>query len=155
MGFLSVYSGVKRIVVDSERDYWVDILEHVSQGGREAAERSLSAMTFVDGKTVPNPDVAKFRQLSVLAAVSAWNLDDEDGTIWPLTLRSIQNLPGVIFDQLWEAVDSMNSPRSSEESQQFRDGDVSSDPHGDGRTPVVEHVPDRERVLEKPRPHSR
>lgn len=136
MGFLSVYSGVKRIVVDSERDYWVDLLEYVSQGGREEAERALASMTFVDGKTVPSPDVAKFRQLSVFAAVSAWNLDDEDGTAWPVTLRNVQRLPGVVFDQLWEAVDSANSSRSSEESQKFRDGDVVSDSDGNSGTTV-------------------
>lgn len=138
MGFLSVYSGVKRVPIgDPERGYWVDLREHVSHGARESAERALTAMSVVNGKASVSPDVTQYRQLLLGASIAAWNLDEEDGSIWPVTPANIQRLPGDVFDKLWVEIDTMNSPRSAEETQQFRDGDVSGDPHGDGGTAVA------------------
>ena len=131
MGFLSVYSDVKRVFVGpQELGYWVDIKEHVSQGDREAAERALATMVIVDGKPVPQPDVIRYRQLMMLASIAEWNLDDDNGQVWPRTMRSVQNLPDIVFDQIWWEVDKVNTPLSKEESQRFPDGDDGGDQDG-------------------------
>ena len=136
MGFLSVYSGVNRVVIDPDRDYWVDLKKHISHGDREAAERSLVAMSVVDGKTSVSPDITQYRQLLLTASIAAWNLDEEDGSQWAVSLQNVQRLPGVVFDRLWSEVDGMGKedPKSR---QQFRDGDVSGDSHGDSGSAVA------------------
>lgn len=135
MGFLSVYSGVKRVVVDPERDYWVDLKKHISNGDREAAERSLVAMSVVDGKTSVNPDITQYRQLLLTASIAAWNLDEEDGTTWAVTFNNVRRLPGEVFDRLWTEVDGM-SKEDPKSRQQFRDGDGGGHSDGDSGTSV-------------------
>lgn len=131
MSFLSAYSDVKRVPIgDPERGYWVDLKEYVSQGDKEDAERALTAMVVNDGKAVVNPDVTTYRQLTLVAAIAGWNLDD-NGVVWPVSLESVKRLPGVVFDELWKHVEESNAPRSKEDQLQFRAGDVSGDPHGD------------------------
>lgn len=137
MGFLSVYSGIKRVVIDTDRGYWVDLKEHISQGDREAAERSLASMVISDGKTNISPDVTSWREQLIHATISTWNLDDDDNTVWPITLDNIRRLPGNVFDQLWKEVDALNSTRKGEDQQRFRDGDLSGDSNGDTGAPVA------------------
>lgn len=136
MGFLSVYSGVKRIVIDPDRDYWVDLKKHISHGDREAAERSLVAMSVVDGKTSVQPDITQYRQLLLTASIAAWNLDEDDGTVWGVSFNNVKRLPGEVFDRLWQEVDSMGKedPKSR---QQFRDGDDGGNSDGDTGSPVA------------------
>lgn len=132
MGFLSVYSGVKRVVIDSERNYWVDLKKHISHGDREGAERSLVQMSVENGKTNISPDVTQYRQLLLTASISAWNLDEEDGTVWTVNLDNVQRLPGEVFDRLWLEVDGMGKEEKGAQSrQQFPVGDFSGDPNGD------------------------
>jgi hypothetical protein len=133
MGFLSVYSGVRRVDVGtSDRGYWIDLREHVSQGGREAAERTLAKIiTGPDGKPQARPDITSYRQLMVLAHVVDWNLDDDDGKIWPIDLAHVKQIPGGEFDAIWTVVDELASPPSTEEQRQFPDGAVGSDPAED------------------------
>lgn len=138
MGFLSVYSGVKRIVIDEERGYWIDIKEHISQGDREASERALTSMVVADGKSTVNPDVTAWRQYLVLAGIANWNLDDDNGVVWPITMESILRLPGDVYDRLWNEVESSATVRSGRDQQQFRDGSVSGNPDGNIGTAVTQ-----------------
>lgn len=150
MSFLSAYSGTKRVSLgDPSRGYWVELREHVTVGAREAAERALTSSVIENGKLLSKPDVTQFRQLTVLAAIENWNLDD-DGQVWPVTLRNIQRLPGDIFDELWQHVNEMQTPRSAEERQQFPDGGVISDQDEDSGTTQSVDVPDRAAALEAP-----
>jgi hypothetical protein len=141
MGFLTAYEGVNRVVVDAERGYWVDLAKHVSQGSKEAAERALSKVVMTGGEAVPTPDVARYRQLMLLASIKAWNLDDDNGTVWPLDLKHVQQLPGSIFDDLWKAVDGQNKVRTPEEDRQFPVEDLGGGTDGDAGAPELFDVP--------------
>jgi hypothetical protein len=130
MGFLSAFGDVKRITLDKERGYWVDLKEHVSQGDRETAQRSLESVVVVDGKTNISPDVTTWREQMVLATIAGWNLDDDNG-IWPITLDSVKRLPGTVFDMLWVEVEKLGEIRKGTAQQEFRDGTVGGDQDGD------------------------
>lgn len=133
MAFLSAYSGVRRIAVgDPDGEYWVDLREHLSQGGKEKGDRALQQMSVVGGKPQLSPDVVEFRQQLVLASIDNWNLDDDNGQVWPLNMHSVKRLPASVFDELWAVVDESNKPRSSVERRQFPAGGVGGDPDGDG-----------------------
>lgn len=123
MGFLSAYTGTVRVQVDSEDPkYWVDLKKYITQGAQEAAESALTKLRIIDGQTVADPDVAKYRKLMVLASIEDWNLDDDNDQILPINLQSVQRLPMPVFDKLWLQVQQNNSDskRSSDEQLDFR-----------------------------------
>lgn len=134
MGFLSAYSNTRKIPVgDPANGYWVELKECLNQGEKEKAEKAL-----VSGKMKPGQkdaemsmDIPNFRALMLLGSVKSWNLDDDNGQIWAIDLEHIKMLPTPIFDQLWELVDDMNKPASSEEKKTFRDESVGGNPDGD------------------------
>lgn len=131
MGFLSIYGGTRKIVIDKDRDYWVEIVDFISQGDKEEAERCISKIVMVDGQATPSPDVTRYRQLLVIAAIKSWNLDDEDGRIWTVDLKHLQMLPGSVFDELWKEVDGGTPSRTPEEERQFPAPDLGGDSDGD------------------------
>lgn len=125
MGFLSAYTGTIRVLVGPDNDeskYWVDLKKYITQGAQEAAESALTKLRIVDGQTVADPDVAKYRKLMVLAAVDDWNLDDDNGQILPINPHSVQRLPMPVFDKLWLQVQQNNSDskRTTDEQLDFR-----------------------------------
>ena len=132
MGFLSVYDGSTKVIVDEERDYWVELSDYVSQGAKEEAERCLSKVVMVGKEAVPTPDVARYRQQMLLASIRAWNLDDDTGFVWPMDLKHVQKLPGHIFDLLWKKIDEQTKEDSVEDQRQFPAEDLGSGSDGDG-----------------------
>lgn len=132
MSFLSAYSATQKVTLgDPERGYWVELREYVSQGDKTEAERALQGRQHVNGTDViMNMDVARYRQLMVLASVKAWNLDDDNGKIWPINIQNVQRLPGPEFDRLWAIVDKMNKPIAIEERRQFPDSGGDGDQDG-------------------------
>lgn len=135
MGFLSAYSGTTTVAVgDGTVDYWVELKDCLSQGEKEAAERSLTSGSLTPGQTVQmTMDVARYRQLMVLASIKSWNLDDEAGKVWPVDLEHVQLLPGNEFDKLWTVVNESNAPASREDRKTFREDGVSGDADGNTR----------------------
>lgn len=132
MGFLSVYDGSRKVFIDEARGYWVELSDYVSQGEKEEAERCLSRVVMVRGEAVPTPDIARFRQQMVLAAIKSWNLDDDNSAIWPVDLKHVQMLPVALFDKLWDVVDGQNEEMSDEDMRQFHDENLSGSENGDG-----------------------
>lgn len=125
MSFLSAYSGVVRVVIHKEGDkeYWVDLKKYLTQGGQETAEAAMNRVEVVNNSPVVRPDVAKYRKLMVLAAIDDWNVDDDNGQIWPINLQNVSRLPLPVFNQLWLQVNENNSEaeRSKEEQLDFRE----------------------------------
>lgn len=131
MGFLSAYDGTRKIAIgDPERGYWVEVAEHVSQGAREDAEKALSNIVMVGSTAKPQPNVARYRQLLVLASIRDWNLDDDQGNTWPIDLKHVQMLPGTEFDKLHDTIDKLNKPMDAQEQRQFPVEGVSGDQDG-------------------------
>lgn len=141
MGFLTAYEGTYKVVVDEERNYWVELSKHVSQGSKESAERALSKVVMTKGEAIPTPDVARYRQLMLLASIKSWNLDDDNGTVWPIDLKHVQALPAGIFDDLWKAVEGQNKVRTPEEDRQFPVEDLSSGTDGDAGAAELLDIP--------------
>lgn len=125
MSFLSAYNGVVRVSVsrDGNKEYWVDLKKYLTQGGQETAEAAMSRVEVVNDSPVVRPDVAKYRKLMVLAAIDDWNLDDDNGTTWPINLQNIARLPLPVFNKLWQQVQTNNSEaeRSRDEQLDFRE----------------------------------
>jgi hypothetical protein len=136
MGFLSAYSGTQRITIgDPDRGYWVELREMLSQGAKEKAEQALQGRQRINGgDVITQMDVARYRQLMVLASVKDWNLDDDGGKVWPINLQSVQRLPGIVFDELWKFVDSSNEPRPAAEQRRFPGGSDDGSEDGSGRS---------------------
>lgn len=149
-GFLSAYSNTRVVTVgDPNRGYWVSLKEHLSQGDKEVAERSLTSGKVVNGNMEMEVDVARYRQLMVMASIVDWNLDDEDGKIWQVNLQNVRRLPGDEFDRLWTIVDEMNKPASSEERRDFRpDGNGGDSSRNGGRSAEPGHVLAQEDAVE-------
>lgn len=132
MGFLSAYSTTRKVSIgDQERGYWVELREYISQGDKTEAERALQGRQHVNGTNViMDMDVARYRQLMLLASIVSWNLDDDGGRIWPINLQNVQRLPGPEFDRLWSIVDDLNAPATGEERRRFPGGDDDGDQGG-------------------------
>lgn len=142
MPFLSAYEGVTRVPLgDPDRGYWADLHDHVSQGGRESADRALQGVTIVGKQVQPTPDVVLARQRLVLAHIKEWNIDDETG-IWPITLASIKRLPDDVFNTLLAIVDSAEGVKATaKERAAFPGAGVGGDPDGDGGAAEPVDVP--------------
>lgn len=148
MGFLSAYSGVRRVPIGDT--YWVDLKEHLLQRDKEKGDRALQHMQVVEGKPQINPDVVEFRQQLVLASVHDWNLDEDNGQIWPINMQNVKRLPSAVFDELWAVIDKTNEPRTTAEQRQFPAGAVGGGPDGDAGAAEPVDVPDPGAVLETP-----
>lgn len=132
MGFLSAYSTTTKVMIgDEQRGYWVELKDCLSQGDKEKAEQALTTGQLTPGQDIRMVmDVARYRQLMVLASIKSWNLDDENGQVWPIDLEHVQAIPGNEFDRLWSTVDKSNAPASSAERKRFPDGSSGGDQDG-------------------------
>lgn len=121
MGFLTAYSKTTKIYLGEDDHYWVELKDCLSQGDKTEAENALTVGQFKPGQDdlSMTMDVARYRQLMVLASVKDWNLDDDEGRVWPINIESVQMLPGTEFDKIWKVVDKKNAPASTEEKRQF------------------------------------
>jgi hypothetical protein len=143
MGFLSAYDGTHRVVIPHpDREYWVELKKHVSHGATEKSQLALQEMEIVNGKAMPAPNVFKSQAELVLASILDWNLDDDNGHVWPLNMQSIRRLPDSVFTLLHQAVLESNKAESPEERARFRQPSLSGDPHGDSGSPEPVDVPD-------------
>lgn len=132
MGFLSAYDGTHRITIPHpDKDYWVVLRKHLPHGATERSTAALQTMSIVGGKPCPAPDVYKSHSELVHASIVEWNLDDDNGTVWPLNMQSVRRLPEAVFDLLHDAVLESNKTRSVEEQRRFPGEGVVGDPVGD------------------------
>ena len=155
MTFLSAYEGFTRVPLgDPDRGYWADLYDHVSQGGRESADRALQGVSLVGNKVQPTPDVVLARERLVLAHIKEWNLDDESG-VWPITLASVKRLPDDVFATLLEIVDSADGVKASaKERAAFPGESVGGDPDGERGAGEPVDVPAGSGDVEEARPEA-
>lgn len=135
MGFLSAYSGTRRI--DLGGGYWVDVKTCLSIVEKQRAEKALTSDPTVDmsGRGTAKVDMPAYHNEMLVHSIAAWNLDEDDGTVWELTpepvkRRNIARLPAPVFDAILKAVDELNGPQSTQERAQFPEPGVSGDPDG-------------------------
>lgn len=143
MGFLSAYSGTYRITIPHpDKEYWIDLKKHLTQGATEKAGAHMQAVTIIDGKPCPKPDAIRMRQELVLASIAGWNLDDDNGTVWPINLQSVRRLPEAVFERIFAQVEKSNEQLPSQERAQFPDEGAGGDPARVGGPAVAADVPD-------------
>lgn len=137
MGFLSAYSGTRKIDVGG--GYWVEIKECLSIAEKNLCERALMSSPVVDmsGRGSAKVDSVAFRNAMMSASIVDWNLDEDNGDIWPLFPQAVKDaniarLPGPVFDQIWLVVDESNGPRERADAVRFPDAGVVGDPDGNG-----------------------
>ena len=145
MGFLSAYSGTRRI--DVGNGYWVEVKECLSITEKQRAEKALTTDPTVDmtGRGSAKLDMPAFHTEMLVHSIINWNLDEDDGTVWPLTpepvkRKSIARLPAPVFDLIFEAVNDLNGPKPARERAQFPEPGQRSDPDGDGGAAVAGDV---------------
>lgn len=137
MGFLSAYSGTKRIEIDER--YYVVVKECLSMIEKQRAEKALganSATVDMNGRGSAKLDTAAFSVEMVAASIVEWNLDEEDGTIWalapePVKRRNIERLPAAVFDLVYMEVNALNGPKPKDERVRFQAARLGGDPDGD------------------------
>lgn len=146
-GFLSAYSGTRRIDVGG--GYWIEVKDCLSIAEKQRTERAMYGTPTVDlgGRASADLDLTGFHTEMLVQSIVAWNLDDEDGTVWPLTpdkvkRASIARLPGPVFDRVFKVVNDLNGPQKPQESAQFRDAGGCGDPDGDAGTGIPVDVLD-------------
>lgn len=135
MGFLSSYSGTRRIDIDQH--YWVEVKECLSILEKNQAERTLMTPVMdLNGHGSATVDMVGFRNAMMSASIVAWNLDDDNGEVWPLSPPHVKEahiarLPGPVFDEIWLVVNELNGPREPAEAARFPVVGVGGDPDGD------------------------
>lgn len=155
MGFLSAYDGVDRLVIEHpEKDYWVDVRRHITHGATEKSASALQGVELVEGKAKPTPDVYKSQSELVLASVADWNLDDDNGTVWPINMQSIRRLPEAVFDQIHDAVKASNKPQGPAERRKFPDVGADGDQVGDRGATIPVDVLGGAGAMEAPGPEA-
>lgn len=137
MGFLSAYSGTKRVEIDGH--YWVEVKECLSIREKNDAERALMTpmLDLNNGRGSASVDMVGFRYAMMAASIVAWNLDDDNGAIWPLEPQQVKEaniarLPGPVFDQIWVVLNDLNGPRDPAEAARFPEPRLGGDPDGNG-----------------------
>jgi hypothetical protein len=134
MGFLSAYSGTRKIDVGG--GYWVEVRECLSVIDKQRAEKALASNPTIDpihNRGSAQMDMAAFENEMLTHSIVAWNLDEDDGTIWALTpdkakRANIARLPSPVFDTIFKVVNELNGPQSPRERAQFPDPGGSGDP---------------------------
>lgn len=140
-GFLDVagYGGTERIPLPA--GYWVDVRRSLSSPEYEPVQRLLGAgkqSLRADAPQVVIDPSGAMREM-LFQSVVAWNLDDPDGTEWPLEpdkarRESISRLPNSVLQQVYGRCDELNGPRSGDEAVTFPDPALGSDTNGNGGT---------------------
>lgn len=146
--FLDHYEGTT--TVELGNGYHIELWDHASEESLEEADRAMSRMQIVDGKTDLQADIVRYRQLVILAHLKEWNLDD-DGVTWPYTLESVKRLPKRVFNQVWTTVDKLDAPDTTDDRKRFPDESGGSGPVGELGTAGTRQVPTRNATARKAR----
>lgn len=155
-GFLSAYDGTERI--DLGRGYWVDVKRCLSHSELQQAQAKMGAgrqTVEASGRQYATIDMNAFENELMVLSIVDWNVDDEDGTVWPLApeavrRRSVARLPGPIAAQIFARCNELNGPQSNREAAQFPGGDLGGDQVGDAGAAGVGELPDAPGVLGTP-----
>ncbi len=151
MGFMSAYDGTHRVTIPHpDGDYWVELKKHLTHGAAERSVAALQGLEVVDGKARSKADIYRSHMERVLASIVAWNLDDDNGQVWPINQQSLRRLPDSVFDLLFEAVDRSNAPEAKAERTRFPDEGDGGDSDGDPWAGEPGDVPDGTGAVEAP-----
>lgn len=164
-GFLDAtgYGGTTKIELGG--GYWAEVKNCLSTAEKEWVDNLLGGKQKVDvsvQRQYADLDIGGSRTEMVVQSLVAWNIDDPDGTVWPLDAggkfagrdgqnpyppncprrQSVARLPAPVKDQIWAKCDELDNPRQGREAADFPDPDVGGDPDGDAGAASAPPVPD-------------
>lgn len=156
-GFLDAagYSGETEI--DLGHGYWVRVKNCLTSEEYARVQQLLGngrAALRIDGggPSIVNIDLPAAMREMLANSVTAWNLDDPDGTPWPLEpdkakRASVARLPYPVLQQVYEKCDTLNGPRKGRDAARFPDEADGGAADGDGGAAGAVGVPRRQAVL--------
>lgn len=152
-GFLSAYDGTER--VEFGRGYWADVKRCLSHAEQQRAQAKLGAgrqSIDLSGRASAVVDMNAFETEMIVLSLVAWNLDDEDGTVWPLApdkarRESVARLPASVAASIFQKCNELNGPMDKREAAGFPGADLGGGEVGDGGAAGVGVVPDPAGVL--------
>ena len=118
MSFLATYSGTVKVKIDKK--YYVNIKKFMSNADYTAAQASLVKEQAVDSTGVKaKVDTAAYTRTLVKKAIVDWNFDADDGTVLPINDATLDELPQVVFNTVYAAIEVQNEERSPAEQATF------------------------------------
>ena len=118
MSFLDTYSGTVPVKIDKK--YVVNIKKFLSNSDYRAAQESLVKEQAVDSTGIKaTVDTAAYTRTLVKKSIVSWNFDAEDGTILPINDATLDDLPQVVFNKVYAAIEVQNEERSPAEQANF------------------------------------
>lgn len=152
-GFLSAYDGVER--VEFGRGYWADVKRCLTHAEQQQAQAKMGAgrqSVNMSGQFSAVVDMNAFETELIVLSLVDWNLDDEDGTIWPLApdkarRDSVARLPASVAASIFQVCNELNGPMDKREAAGFPGADLGGGQVGDGGAAGVGVVPDPPGVL--------
>lgn len=168
MGYLAAsgYAGTERI--NLANGYWVEIKKCLSSAEAAFCEAAMMPdHRLADGAQSSTLDQRAYRTEMVVQSLVAWNLDDDDGTVWSLEAgqkfsgpgknpyppqcprrHSVARVAEPDFERIFQRCDELNSPRKGSEAASFPDGAERGDQDGNGSAADPGPVPDGAGVLD-------
>lgn len=151
MAFDDIYGGTERVNIG--HSYWIEIRTCLPHTAVKAADRKLHQVRGVadeKGKmqTVITPDLEASRDEKLFHSIVAWNLDEQDGSIWALApdsakRRNIDRLPDLVCRKILRRIDELNAD-DPDERRDFRPETVGGAADGHTGTTEPSEVPDGE-----------
>lgn len=81
---------ITRLTLPSNKEYWVDWRESILYGDMKAATKAAVQLDMETGESRTDPTA--MTDALLLGHIVAWNLDDEEGNLLPLTPESLDKL---------------------------------------------------------------
>jgi hypothetical protein len=125
-GYTARNNGLVR--VELEDGYWVEVKTHLSHGETKRAKQALMDATLkvVDevSETSAKIDMIEYEQEIAMAGIIAWNLDDADGNILPLSPEtakraSIDLMDTDDFDKVVAVVSGVSKKKAGASEKKF------------------------------------
>lgn len=119
MPYVASYDGTEKLTLTNP-EYWVELRKCLSRAQLKQAEAALSqAVLDMQGNGSVKPDVGAYRDMMVTFSIAAWNLDDEQGSVLPITFGTVGFLAGPDFDLVWNRVDQLNKGMAETDQARF------------------------------------
>lgn len=143
LAYQDLYDDTELIDAGGGGEYWIKIKTSLTHDEKERADKHLHKVqgTLDDrGKmqSVVAPDLENYQRAIVVNSIVAWNLDEDDGTLWQLSpdsakQRNVGRLPDRVFSRVFDRVQELNKEDRAEDKQ-FRPPVGGRDSDGDSGT---------------------
>jgi len=148
LGFLDSYEGEE--TVDVGNGYWIKVKKCLTRAEYQKVQDLLGGgrqTVNISGSRLASLDVGASQVEMLVQSVTDWNLDDADGTKWPLEPEkakrgNISRLPAPVFLTVYKVCDELNGPREGKEAAQFPDEDLGGAEDGDRGSAGADPVPE-------------